>query len=114
MLAEGGRYKNQKFLSPTTIDMMRTNGLSKEQLKDYTTTSERGYGYGYGVRTLIDKASSDHNGAIGSFGWTGGFGTWCEADPADKVSIVYMHNLVPDEELYYHPRIRCISYGLIH
>ena len=114
MLAEGGRYKKQRFLSPTTIDMMRTNGLSKEQLIDYTNTYERGYGYGYGVRTLIDKAASDHNGAIGSFGWTGGFGTWCEADPIDKVSIVYMHNLVPDDELYYHPRVRCISYGLIH
>ena len=76
-------------------------------------TYNGGYGYGYGFRTLIDKAAGNNNGSIGAFGWTGGFGTWCEADPEEKLSIVYMHNLMPNDENYCHPRVRAAAYGLI-
>lgn len=114
MLAEGGQYKGRRFLAPRTIDMMRTNGLTPEQLAVYNENPyEAGYGYGYGVRTLMDRGRANHNGTPGSFGWTGGFGTFCEADPADGVSIVYMHNLIPGGELYYHHRVRTAAYALI-
>ena len=53
------------------------------------------------------------NGSPGAFGWTGGFGTWCEADPEEGAAFVYMHNLLPDRERYYHPRVRAAAYGLI-
>lgn len=112
MLAEGGVYKGRKIMGRRTIDMMRSNGLSKEQLKGYTSMYEAGYGYGYGVRTLIDRAAGNHPGSLGSFGWTGGFGTWCEADPEDGVSIVYMHNQIPNMEEYYHHLVRQVAYGL--
>ena len=59
------------------------------------------------------RDKGNHNGALGSFGWTGGFGTFCEADPADGVSIVYMHNMIPNNELYYHHRVRTAAYALI-
>lgn len=110
MLACGGVYDGVRLMSAGTIDLMRANGLDEIQLKDFP---EAGYGYGYGVRTLIDKAAGNLNGSLGAFGWTGGFGTWCEADPEEGLSIVYMHNLIPNGELYYHPRVRTISYGLL-
>ncbi len=113
MLANGGVYQGKRIMGRKTIDMMRANGLSPEQMKDFTDPCSRGYGYGYGVRTLIDKQKGDHNGSLGSFGWTGGFGTWCEADPEDGVSIVYMHNMVPDMEEYYHMRMRAVAYGCL-
>lgn len=114
MLANGGIYNGVKIMGRKTIHMMRSNGLNPIQQADFNVDIyNAGYGYGYGVRTLIDKAAGNHNGSIGSFGWTGGFGTWCEADPEDGVSIVYMHNLLPNEERYYHPRIRAAAYGLI-
>jgi CubicO group peptidase (beta-lactamase class C family) len=112
MLAEGGMYKGKKIIGRRTIDMMRSNGLSSEQLKGYTSMYEAGYGYGYGVRTLIDRQAGNHPGSLGSFGWTGGFGTWCEADPQDGVSIVYMHNQIPNMEEYYHHLVRQVAYGL--
>ena len=110
MLACGGEYDGVRLMSAGTVDLMRANGLDEIQLKDFP---EAGYGYGYGVRTLIDRAAGNLNGSLGSFGWTGGFGTWCEADPEEGLSIVYMHNLIPNGELYYHPRVRTISYGLL-
>lgn len=110
MLACGGEFDGVKLMGRTTIDLMRTNGLTEEQLADFP---DAGYGYGYGFRTVIDPAAGDLNGSLSAFGWTGGFGTWCEADPAEGLSIVYMHNLIPNDEMYYHPRVRTAAYGLL-
>ncbi len=94
--------------------MMRANGLTPAQTAAYGSNPyEAGYGYGYGVRTLLCRGTGNHNGSPGSFGWTGGFGTFCEADPKDCVSIVYMHNMIPNDELYYHHRIRNAAYALM-
>lgn len=113
MLACGGVFRGQRIMGRKTIDLMRTNVLTPEQRKDYVNPYEAGYGYGYGVRTLMDRAEGDVNGSLGAFGWTGGYGSWCEADPEEGVAIVYMHNLVPSLERYYHPRIRAAAYGMI-
>ncbi len=113
MLAMGGSYQGRRIMGPKTIDLMRSNGLSSAQLQDFQDAGNAGYGYGYGFRTLIDPAGGNLNGSPGAFGWTGGFGTWCEADPAEGLSICYMHNLVPSCEGYCHPRVRTASYGLL-
>lgn len=113
MLAEGGVYKGRHIMGRKTIDLMRTDTLNAAQKQDYLDPYSAGYSYGYGVRTLTDKAAGNLNGSIGAFGWTGGYGSWCEADPAERVSFTYMHNLVPNYERYYHPRIRTVGYALL-
>ncbi|MBE6935062.1 MAG: serine hydrolase [Ruminococcaceae bacterium] len=114
MLANGGVYNGQRLMGRKTIDLMRTNTLTEEQLKrDFHNNYLAGYGYGYGVRTLMDKYAGQHNGSIGAFGWTGGSGTWAEADPSEGVSIVYMHNLQPNLEEYHHLRMRNTAYGCL-
>ncbi len=110
MLACGGEHKGKRIMGKTTIDLMRTNGLSAGQLADFP---EAGYGYGCGFRTVIDREKGNLNASLGAFGWTGGFGTFCEADPQEGLSIVYMHNLIPNDEQYYHPRVRTAAYGLL-
>lgn len=109
MLACGGVYDGVRLMGRKTIDLMRINTLPGTFSDSYNA----GYGYGYGFRTLVDHAAGNLNGSAGSFGWTGGFGSWCEADPQEGFSIVYMHNLMPNDEQYYHPRVRNASYGLI-
>ena len=59
MLACGGVYDGTRLMSSTTIDLMRTNGLTREQLLDFP---DKGYGYGLGFRTVIDPAAGDLNG----------------------------------------------------
>jgi CubicO group peptidase (beta-lactamase class C family) len=113
MLSNGGEFKGRQIMGRKTIDMMRANGLNEIQQKDFDNLYLNGYGYGYGVRTLIDKQKGNHNGSLGAFCWTGGFGTWCEADPEEGVGIVYMHNQMPNEEEYYHLRMRAAAYGCI-
>lgn len=113
MLACGGKFKEKRLIGKNTINLIRTNVLTPAQMTDYKNPYEAGYGYGYGFRTLMDRAEGDVNGSLGAFGWTGGYGTWCESAPEEGVSFVYMHNLVPNCERYYHPRIRAVAYGLI-
>lgn len=113
MLACGGVFRGERVMGRKTIDLMRANVLTPEQMLDYTNPYEAGYGYGLGVRTLLDRAAGGVNGSPGAFGWTGGYGSWCEADPEDGTAFVYMHNLMPNRERFYHPRVRAAVYGLI-
>jgi CubicO group peptidase (beta-lactamase class C family) len=116
MLANGGVYDGKRIMGCKTIDMMRSNGLNEIQQKDFDedqSVYNMGYGYGYGVRTVIDRQKGNMIASNGAFGWTGGFGTWCEADPAEGLSIVYMHNMMPNMERYYHLRMRSVAYGCL-
>ena len=112
MLAQGGTYKGKKFLGEGTVNMLHTNQLNEETLKDFENAYLEGYGYGFGFRTLLTQKYG-HNGHLGAFGWTGGSGIWVEADPVAKISIAYMHNMMPNDELYHHHRIRTVAYGCL-
>lgn len=75
MLACGGSYQGERFLSRKTIDLLRANHLNAVQMQDFTNPYLAGYGYGLGFRTLLSRAEGEHNGTPGAFGWTGGAGT---------------------------------------
>jgi CubicO group peptidase (beta-lactamase class C family) len=113
MMANGGTYKGRRIIGRKTIDLMRRNHLNAEQLKDFTNSYQAGYGYGLGVRTMMDPAAGGSNSSIGEFGWTGLAGTWVAIDPAEGFSAVYMHQMIPNMEEYYHHRVRAAAYGSI-
>lgn len=111
MLACGGTYKGVRLLGRKTIDLIRTNQLNEVQMQDFTNPYLEGYGYGLGMRTMVSPSVT--NTSLGEFGWTGAMGTYVSIDPSEKVSLVYMHNLVPNRELEIHSRVRNIAYGAI-
>ena len=113
MLANGGELDGVQILGRKTIDLMRRNQLNSDQLADFSNTYLAGYGYGLGVRTLMDPAAGGSNGSIGAFGWTGAAGTWTEIDPSERLSIVYMHQTMPNMEEYHHLRVRAAAYGCV-
>ncbi|OPJ57905.1 serine hydrolase domain-containing protein [Clostridium oryzae] len=114
MLAFGGEYEGARILGRKTIELMSTNHLNDELLKDFRSTPyQAGYGYGLGVRVMIDRADGGCNGSIGEFGWCGMAGTWMMVDPKEKLSAVYMHQLFPNMEWYCHPRVRAAIYGAL-
>lgn len=111
MLACGGVYQGERLLGRKTIDLIRTNQLNDEQMQDFSNPYLEGYGYGLGMRTMVHPSVT--NTSLGEFGWTGAMGTYVSIDPAEKISLVYMHNLVPNRELEIHSRVRNIVYGAI-
>ena len=114
MLAGGGQLDGVRVMGRKTIDLMRQNQLSDAQLLDYRkATYLDGYGYGLGVRTMMDTAQGNSNGSLGEFGWTGLAGTWASIDPSEGASVVYMHQLLPNLEEYHHHRVRAVAYGCL-
>ena len=113
MLANGGMHEGNQIIGRKTIDLMRGNQLNETQLKDFRNSYLAGYGYGLGVRTMMEPALGYSPSSVGEFGWTGVGGTYTSIDPSEGFSIVYMHQSDPNLEEYHHHRIRAAAYGLI-
>jgi CubicO group peptidase (beta-lactamase class C family) len=122
MLSVGGTLEGNRILGRRTIDLMRQNHLGPGPLAAFQKVHEvswpwfEGYGYGLGVRTLIDKTASGSNGSIGEFGWCGAAGSWIMIDPDEELAACYMHQLFPLEKNlqdYCHPRLRNVIYGVL-
>jgi alpha-L-fucosidase 2 len=110
-LANGGVGANgAQILRPETIAMLTKCQLTEKQLQGFRSFDKVGYGYSFGVRTLVDpeKASSPE----GEFGWDGAAGSWCLVDTKNHISIVYCMTIVGYYEMYVqvHPMIRDLVY----
>ena len=113
LLACGGSWKGEKLIGRKTLEMMRQNLLTPEMLKVFQVGEMKGYGYGYGVRTLMDPVSGLSNGSIGEYGWEGAAGAWMMADPAERLSAAFMiQDMLPNAK-YYNDRLRSVIYGLL-
>ncbi|MBD0382872.1 serine hydrolase domain-containing protein [Paenibacillus sedimenti] len=112
-LAKGGELDGTRILSPKTVQLMATNHLNAQQLRDFDWSQMSGYGYGLGVRVMIDPAAGGINGSVGEFGWAGMAGSYLLSDPKEELSIVYMQQMLPSREPFIHPRLRSVIYGAI-
>ena len=113
-LANRGLGANgERILMPETVDLLRTNQLTREQLADFNWPQLKGYGYGLGVRTLLDKTVSGSNGNHGEFGWGGAAGATVLVDPKINLSVFYAHHMLNPQEGYYQPGLRNAVYECI-
>ena len=119
MFCMGGTLEGERILGRKTIDLMRRNHLTEQQLQDFRQAHAigkwdflSGYGYGLGVRTMLDPALGGCNGTVGEYGWAGAAGTYALIDPEESLAVVYLHQLKPNNrEEYCHPRLRAAVYG---
>ena len=103
----------ERILSPSTLELMRTNTLDENQIKTFNWKQLDGYGYGFGVRTMMDLVKGGSTGNIGEFGWGGAAGASVYIDPQIGLAAVYAkHTLNPREE-YYQPRVRNVLYSCL-
>lgn len=109
----GTGLNNNRILSSATVKLMKTNQLNEAQRKTMNWRRLRGYGYGLGVRTLIDKAESGSNSSIGEIGWGGAAGATIIADTEEKVAFFYAHHMLNPQEEYYQPRLRNVLYSCL-
>ena len=107
-LANGGVGANgARILESASIDAMRTNRQQGPSMADFLRVRhKRGYGYGLGVRTLIDPATS--LSPVGEFGWDGAAGAWVMMDPDHHLSAFYAQHVLNCNRAFYefHPAIR--------
>ena len=113
-IANGGLSGDgYRYLSPRTIDLWRTNTLNERQRANYSWSQLAGYGYGFGVRTMMDRAAGGSIGPVGEFGWGGAAGVWVILDPDSRVSLTYTQHLLNNQEPFISPRLRNILYACL-
>jgi len=102
-----------QILSRESIDEMRKNRLNEKVLEDFHGVGKKGYGYGLGVRTLIDKSTS--KSPVGEFGWDGAAGAYVLVDPENHIGIFYAHSAATPLDIWniVHPTIRDKVYEAI-
>ena len=114
-LCKGGAGSNcRRILGRKTVDFMCQNHLNEEMMKDLNWPRLAGYGYGLGVRTMVNLQAGGCNGSIGEFGWSGMAGSWVLMDPMESLTVVYMQQLLSDEvNTYIQPRLRTMIYAAL-
>ena len=114
MLCAGGVASGgARVLSKAAIDLMSANHLTPVQIEDYAGDIYAGYGYGLGVRTLMDPAPCGALGPVGEYGWSGAAGAHAVIQPALGLTLYYSQHMLNDQELWVHPRLRNIVYACL-
>jgi CubicO group peptidase (beta-lactamase class C family) len=100
MLLGGGASDGMRLLSRKTVEMMTRNHLPPS-LPSYRFNSERlahltrGYGFGLGVRVLMDVAESGVLGSEGEYGWSGAANTIVWIDPKEEMICLLLAQFMP-------------------
>ena len=114
LACKGVGKTGERILEPKTIDFLRTNQLNEIQLKNFNWTQLMGYGYGFGVRTMLNPKACNSLGNVGEFGWGGAAGASVYVDPSIGLGVFYAHHMLNPQEDYYQPRLRDTIYRCIY
>ena len=110
-LANGGTGRTgNSILTPEGIARLSENQLTPSQLLEFQAPWNRQYGYGLGVRTVIDPEHSES--PLGEFGWDGAAGAYALIDPVNHVSLFYAQEILGMLRVLseIHPRLRALLY----
>ena len=105
-----------RILKRETVNQMRANQLNENNLRDFEAfggASKFGYGYGLGVRTLINREKNNSLSQNGEFGWDGARGCYVLADPESEVAIFYAQQEGGSEWWFWHGTVRNYVYASI-
>jgi CubicO group peptidase (beta-lactamase class C family) len=114
MLLNGGELDGAKILTPQTVQLMTTDSLPAGiRAIGEAIGPARGasWGLGFAIRTGLE--SSQIPGSVGSYSWTGVWGTFFWIDPAEKMIALLMIQVVPGKIGPAFTAIRNLSYGAL-
>jgi CubicO group peptidase (beta-lactamase class C family) len=117
MLLNGGELDGVRILSPETVRQMTTNTMPPDMRfagnvgQFVGPKVGTGWGLGFAVRT--NPEFSNLPGAVGSFNWSGVWGTYFWVDPAAKLIGVLMIQVPPDSAGLPRAALRHLSYAAL-
>ncbi len=116
LCARGLAPSGERILQPETVERIRENQLSAEALTDFDKfggPSKFGYGYGLGVRTLMDRERNGSRSQNGEFGWDGMLGSYVLIDPEAEVAIFYAQHEGGSPWWDWHGEMRNAAYSCL-
>jgi CubicO group peptidase (beta-lactamase class C family) len=115
MLLNGGELDGARILSPATVHLMTTSSLPPEVRFAGVNSGYVGprgsstWGLGFAIRN--DPAWSAVPGSVGSFTWSGVWGTYFWVDPAEQLIAVHMIQVAPGKGGPLNNTFRNLTYG---
>lgn len=103
MLRRGGEYGGRRYLSRKSVELMTSNHLG-----DIPYNPGMGFGLGFSVRLDLGKAGEF--GSEGEFGWGGAYHSQYWVDPKEKLTVVYLTQLLPAGNVDDHGKLRALIY----
>jgi CubicO group peptidase (beta-lactamase class C family) len=94
MLLNNGKLGDERVLSRKTIELIRTNHCDLSILRPSFFGHMTGYGYGLGVRTMLNTAEAGLNGSAGEWAWDGMMGTYYCVDPQEDMTALFFIQLM--------------------
>ena len=96
MLLGRGTLGGARILCRQTVELMTGNQLPAALLPfEVNGREQRGYGYGLGVRVLLDPAASRRSGSVGEYGWAGAANTYFRIDPVEESVAIFLAQIRP-------------------
>jgi CubicO group peptidase (beta-lactamase class C family) len=119
MLVNGGELEGARILSPMTIRLMASNHLPGD--KDLTELSRSlfsestnaGVGFGLGFAVVFDPPKTLIPCSKGEFYWGGAASTAFWVDPVEKVTAVFMTQLLPSSTYPIRRELRTLVYSAL-
>lgn len=103
MMLNGGTLDGRRILSRKTVELMTSDHLDGIDFRP-------GQGFGLGFYVIKDVGARGAPGTVGEFGWGGAYHSTYWVDPAEKLVVVYMTQLIPAGGLDDHSRLRALVY----
>ncbi len=88
MLLNGGELDGVRLLAPKSVRLMSTNLVG-------TLYPTPGMGFGLGFAT-VDRPGAEEMSSVGSYGWGGAYATLYRIDPAERLILVLMLQMLPN------------------
>jgi CubicO group peptidase (beta-lactamase class C family) len=119
MLLNGGEAGDLRILSPHTVRLMTNDALppnisyterSVRQNGDITPMPQMGQGFGLGFAVRTAPGHNPLPGSVGTFYWTGAWGTTFWIDPQEKLIAVQMIQVPLAEGPAYRRAFRNLTY----
>jgi CubicO group peptidase (beta-lactamase class C family) len=91
MIRRGGTLDGVRYLSPESVAAMTSNQVGGLYTMD-------GLGFGLGFQT-VERAGAVGASSVGAFGWGGAYGSTYKVDPAERMVVVFLIQVVPYNQL---------------
>lgn len=119
MLLHGGKLGTTRLLSQSTINLMTSNALKPgiaysagtlQRFGDIGPTPAMGQGFGLGFALRTETGQNPLPGSVGSFYWTGAYGTTFFVDPKQELVIIMMIQVPLPANTFYRHVVRYLAY----
>jgi CubicO group peptidase (beta-lactamase class C family) len=118
MFLHGGALGNTRLVAPSTVALMTSNALKPgiaygptgRRFGDIAPTPAAGQGFGLGFAVRTEPGQNMLPGSVGSFYWTGAYGTTFYVDPKERLIMIMMIQVPMSESGTYRHLFRALAH----